>query len=174
MSVIRDGEVIETVETPLWPGGIATTDDELVAVLGVRGLAVELYDARTLESLGRADAGEGPTHVAAGPGGRLYVADTRGGSILTYETEAELVQASSTPLPGSPYGVALDPRRGELWITLTTENALVRFDVATGEPRETGRYPTVRQPNTVAVDSQSGRVYVAGREGGELQVVDPA
>lgn len=173
MSVIEGGEVVETVETPLWPGGVAATGSGLVAVLGVRGLAVELYDARTLESLGRADAGEGPTHVAAGPGGRLYVADTRGGAILTYETEPEPVQASGTPLPGSPYGVALDPRRGELWITLTAENALVRFDVATGEPRETGRYPTVRQPNTVAVDSQSGRVYVAGRERGELQVVDP-
>lgn len=175
MSVIRDGEVVETIRTPLSPGGIATTGGGLVAALGVRGLAVELYDARSLESLGRADAGEGPTHVVAGPGGRLYVADTRGDAILTYETRPEPEQVSSTPLPGgSPYGVALDPRREELWVTLTAENTLVRFDVGGGKPRETGRYPTIRQPNTVTVDPESGRLYVAGQEEGELQALDPA
>lgn len=173
MSVIEDGEVIETLPTPLWPGGIATTGGGLVAALGVRGLAVELYDARTLESLGRADAGEGPTHVAAGPEGGLYVADTRGGALLTYETEPELEQTGRASLPGSPYGIALDPERGELWITLTAENSLVRFDIEDGEPAEIERYPTVRQPNTVAVNPDTGRVYVTGREEGELQVLNP-
>jgi DNA-binding beta-propeller fold protein YncE len=39
--------------------------------------------------------------------------------------------------------------------------------------RELARYPTVRQPNTVAVDSASGRVYVTGGADGELQILDP-
>lgn len=174
MSVIDDGEVVETLQTPLWPGGIATTDDGLVAALGVRGLAVEVYDADTLESLGRADAGEGPTHVKAGQEGGLYVADTRGGALLTYETQPELEQTGTTPLPGSPYGIAMDPERDELWVTLTAENELVRFDVSGGEPEEMERYPTVRQPNTVTVNPDTGRVYVTGREEDELQILDPA
>jgi hypothetical protein len=29
----------------------------------------------------------------------------------------------------------------------------------------------VRQPNSVAVDERSGRVFVAGREGSELQIL---
>jgi DNA-binding beta-propeller fold protein YncE len=33
------------------------------------------------------------------------------------------------------------------------------------------RYPTVRQPNTVAVNPETGRVYVAGRDG-EIQIID--
>ena len=35
--------------------------------MGVRGLILEVFDADTLESLGEVDAGEGPTHVRAGP-----------------------------------------------------------------------------------------------------------
>jgi DNA-binding beta-propeller fold protein YncE len=35
------------------------------------------------------------------------------------------------------------------------------------------RLPTVGQPNTVAVDSATGRVFVAGRADGSLQIIDP-
>jgi hypothetical protein len=34
-------------------------------------------------------------------------------------------------------------------------------------------HPTVRQLNTVVVNPESGRVFVAGAEGEELQIVDP-
>ena len=40
-------------------------------------------------------------------------------------------------------------------------------------PRELARYPTVRQPNTVAVDPASGRVFVTGSRDGTLQILDP-
>ena len=66
----------------------------------------------------------------------------------------------------------MDPEREELWVTLTAQNGLARFDVSGAEPREEGRYPTVRQPNTVAVNPRSGRVYVAGKDG-ELRILDP-
>lgn len=174
LSVIEDGEVVETLQTPLWPGGVATTDGGLVAVLGVRGLTMEVYDAETLESLGEVEAGEGPTHVAAGPGERLYVADTRGGAVLVYETEPELDRVSSTPLPDdSPYGIALDPERGHLWISLAARNSVIQFALEDDGLREVERYPTVRQPNTVTVNPETGRLYITGREQGELQLLDP-
>ena len=66
----------------------------------------------------------------------------------------------------------MDAEREQLWVTLTAENALVRFDTSGAAPREEERYPTVRQPNTVAVNPETGRVYVAGRDG-ELQIIDP-
>ena len=37
---------------------------------------------------------------------------------------------------------------------------------------EVARFPTVRQPNTVAVDPSSGRVFVGSRETGQLQLID--
>ncbi len=140
----------------------------------IEGRALEVYDAQTLQSSGRVDAGEGPTHVVAGPDDRFYVADTRGGAILVYEARPEPGRVASAPLPrGSPYGIAMDPERGQLWVTLTAENRLVRFDISGGTPREMDRYPTVRQPNTAAVDPESGRVFVAGAAEGELQILDP-
>ena len=38
---------------------------------------------------------------------------------------------------------------------------------------EVARFPTVRQPNTVAVDPTTGRVFVGSRETGQLQLIDP-
>ncbi len=174
-SVIEDGEITDTFETPFQPGGVAVTDDGIVGIVGVRGLAIEFYDADTLESLGRMEAGEGPTHIVSGPGGRFYVTDTRGGALLVYDVsgpEPELVEGA--PLDGgSPYGIAIDRERDELWVTLVAENRVVRYDVEGGSPEEIEDYPTVRQPNTVAVNSESGRVFIAGAEGGELQILDP-
>ena len=40
-------------------------------------------------------------------------------------------------------------------------------------PAEVARFPTVRQPNTVAVDPDTGRVWIASRSTGELQTIDP-
>lgn len=174
-SVIEDGEITETFETPFQPGGVAVTDDGVVGIVGVRGLAVEFYDADTLDSLGRLEAGEGPTHIVAGSGGRFYVTDTRGDALLVYDvsgSEPEMVE--SAPLVGgSPYGIAMDRERDELWVTLVAENRVVRYDVGGGSPEETGSYPTVRQPNTVAVNPESGRVFVAGAANGDLQLLDP-
>jgi DNA-binding beta-propeller fold protein YncE len=49
---------------------------------------------------------------------------------------------------------------------------VVGFDVSEGQPREVARFPTVGQPNTVAVDPDSGRVFVVGRGTGELQTIE--
>lgn len=78
-----------------------------------------------------------------------------------------------TNLPGAPYGVALDARHARLWVTVTAFNRLVELRLGTHAPTRVRSYPTVRQPNTVAVDERTGRVFVAGRVGGELQLLDP-
>ena len=40
-------------------------------------------------------------------------------------------------------------------------------------PRQMARFATVRQPNTVATDPGTGRVYVTSRTDGTLQLIDP-
>lgn len=172
-SVVEGGRELETIETAFKPGGVAVTDDGLVGIIGVRGLTLEVFEADSLESLGRIDAGEGPTHVRAGPENRFYVTDTRGDAVLVYGARPEPERLDRVPLPGSPYGIAIDPRRDQLWVTLTAEQSVVRFALEGGTLREIDRYPTVRQPNTVAVDPASGRVFVTGKAAGQLQILDP-
>ncbi len=174
VSVIEGDEYLDTIEgTPLQPGGVAVTEEGFVGVVGVRGNALEVYDADTLKSLGRVEAGEGPTHVVAGSDNRFYVVDTRGEAVLIYQVGDQPEQIGSVPLSSAPYGIAIDPERGHLWVTLPAENQMVQLDLEGDTLRELARYPTVRQPNTVAVDPASGRVFVTGGADGELQILDP-
>ena len=82
-----------------------------------------------------------------------------------------LLMRQRYPVPGAPYGLAYDPKRDLLWVTLTATNEVVAFDVAGGEPEEKHRFPTVEQPNNVAVDPISGRVIVASATGKGIQVI---
>jgi DNA-binding beta-propeller fold protein YncE len=172
-SVIEDGRETEKIETPLQPGGVAATPDGLVGIVGVRGLTLEVFEADTLKSLGRMDAGEGPTHVVAGPENRFYVTDTRGDAVLVYGARPELEQLDRVSLPGSPYGIAIDSERDRLWVTLTATNRVVQYALESGAPREIASYPTVRRPKSVTVNPASGRVFIAGGADGELQMLDP-
>jgi hypothetical protein len=60
-----------------------------------------------------------------------------------------------------------------LWVTLTARNEVVGLDLGVDPPAFAARLPTVRQPNTVAVDSATGRLFVTGTDEGVLQIIDP-
>jgi hypothetical protein len=172
LSVI-DGERVRRVPIATQPGGLAPIDGgRAVSVVSVRERVVEVYDTETLQRLGSAPAGAGPTHVIAGSQGRFYVADTVGDGLLVFETKPELRLTRRVALLGSPYGVAVDRVRARLWATLTATNELVELSGG-ARPRVLRRFPAVRQPNTVAVDPATGRVFVTGKVDGVLQLFDP-
>ena len=172
LSVIEDDELVATLEAPEQPGGIAATAGQ-VAVVAVAERVLELYDAETLESLGSVPAGVGPTHVVA-DSGRAYVADTEGDELLVFDLGAEPRLIASAPAPGTPYGIAIDPVRDRLWLTLTATNEAAEYSIAGGEPKLIASHATIRQPNTVAVDPRTGDAIVAGRTAaGPLQRIEP-
>jgi len=172
VSVVRGGRVVHTFDDATQPGGLAPVGEQ-VGMVDVREGTLTLYDTERLERVGRLPAGDGPTHVVADRRGELIVTDTRGGALIRYAVAPTLREIGRTTLPGGPYGIAYDAVRDRLWITLTGRNELVGLDLGRGGPREAVRLPTVRQPNTVAVDSSTGRVFVGGTADGVLQLVDP-
>lgn len=168
VSVVEDGRLLAQLAAPIQPGGVAaTTDRRHVAVVGVKERAIEVYDSRTLQSRGKADVGIGPTHVA-GAGGRFFVVDTRGNALLEVRLDPVRIHRR-THLAGTPYGIALDRARRRYWVTLTAQNRVAEMT----DRRILRYFPTVRQPNSVAVDPDSGRVFVASRKDGTLQLLDP-
>jgi DNA-binding beta-propeller fold protein YncE len=145
----------------------ATADGKRVAVLDARERALELFDARTRRSLGRIHVGIGPTHVVA-RGDRLFVVDTRGDALIEV-LDHPLRIHRRTHVSGAPYGIAFDPLHKRFWVTLTESNRLAELT----DRRLLRTFPTVRQPNSVAVDHASGRVFVSSRRDGTLQLLDP-
>ena len=97
--------------------------------------------------------------------------DTDGDGLLVFRTRPRLELDRRVALAGAPYGIAIDRVRRRLWVTLTARNRLVELTM-NGRPRPLRELPAVRQPDAVAVDERTGRVFVTGRAG-SLQVVDP-
>jgi hypothetical protein len=172
LTVLSRGRLVRRLRTAIQPGGIAATGTGEIALVAVRERVVVLYDARSLDELARVPAGVGPTHVVSDGSDLLFVVDTQGDALLLLHTRPRLEIVRRVRLRGRPYGLAIDRRRRRLWVTLTARNRVAEL-TATRLPRGLGERPTVRQPNSVTVDETSGRVFVASRTDGTLQLFDP-
>jgi DNA-binding beta-propeller fold protein YncE len=116
-------------------------------------------------------AGEGATNLVADPLGRVLVTDTRGGQLLVFSVDP-LIERQAYPVPSSPYGLAGSKKLA--WVSQTAVNTVVGYDLATGIPVEKVRYPTVQQPNSLALDDATGTLYVLSGVGAGVQVIPNA
>jgi DNA-binding beta-propeller fold protein YncE len=172
VSVLRDAHLVKTLPTPHQPGGIAAVAGRWVALVAVSARVLQVYDARTLKPLGSVAAGVGPSHIVA-RGATAYVADTQGDQILVYAIGPKPRLLGKVAAPGTPYGLAVDPGRDRLWVTETATDRLAEYSLRGKLPRRVASFPTVRQPNSVAVDPRSGAAFVAGRDKGRLERIAP-
>jgi DNA-binding beta-propeller fold protein YncE len=171
LTEVRGERTGRSVPVDVQPGGVVAVGDQL-GVVSVRAYTFELFDPRTLRGGGSQSAGLGPTHVVADAEGNAYITDTRGDALIVFATRPRLKFLARVPLAGGPYGIALDEERDRLWVALSGRNELV--ELSTGaKPRRVRSLPTVRQPNSVAVDPRNGRVFVASAADDALQLVDP-
>lgn len=176
VSVVRRGALAATFAVAVQPGGLASAQGGRLAVVATRERVLELYSATTLRRVARVAAGVGPTHVgclAASSGGFCFVTDTRGDALLVFSLAPRLELVRRIYLPGGPYGIALDPQRRTLWVTLPELNQVAELSANGWRTALRQRLATVRQPNSVAVDPATGRVFVTGRQDGVLQIIDP-
>ncbi|WP_043725998.1 YncE family protein, partial [Nocardia asiatica] len=161
------GEVSRTVSGLVSADELAEAGGELT-VLDRRQTAVFEIDPGKERPGLALRAGDGATELIGDARGRFVVTDTAGGELLVY-TAGPLVLRQRFPVGSSPYALAYDQRSDTVWVTCTQRNEVVGFDLSTGIPKEVGRYATVRQPNSVAVEQGTGDLFVGSATGDGLQ-----
>lgn len=174
---VRGGAVLTSLPAgPVQPGGVAAVGD-YAAVADVQGNGVWVYDGSTRQQVAQGPVGAKLTHAVALSGDLAAFADTDGGAVFVERIDPQLTQVAKIDAPGKPYGLAYDARRRRLYVTLTASNLMRVIDVSdASKPRTLGDVPTVRQPNSVAVEPRSGTVLVTGSDpqsGSGLQIVTP-
>jgi DNA-binding beta-propeller fold protein YncE len=170
--LISGGHVTGIVAAPLQPGGLAAVDGEFV-VVGVRARVVAAYRPDG-SMITEATAGSGPTHVVAGADGYFYVADTLGGSLLVYHLSGPRLQRVGTVQLGRssrPYGLASDPGRGWVFVTLTGTDQLMGLRFQDGRVTERLSWTTGRQPNSVAWDPTDRTAVVGDTASDEIEFI---
>jgi DNA-binding beta-propeller fold protein YncE len=172
ISVLRQAHLVKTLPTPHQPGGIAAVAGRWVALVAVSARVLQVYDAHTLTALGQVPAGVGPSHIVA-RGTTAYVADTQGDQILVFAIGPKPRLLGKVAAPGTPYGLALDAGRDRLWVTETATDQIAEYSLRGKLPRRVATYPTLRQPNSAAVDPRTGAVFVAGRDSGRIERISP-
>ncbi|ULE34154.1 hypothetical protein [Mycobacterium sp. IDR2000157661] len=170
---VRDGAIVGSLPAgPPQPGGVAAVGD-YAAVADVQGNGVWVYDGRGRRQVAQAPVGTKLTHAVALSGDLAAFADTDGDAVLIERIDPQVTEISRIDSPGKPYGLAFDPQRRLLFVTLTASNQLQVVDLADpAQPRALGLLPTVQQPNSVAVVPGSGNVLVTGSTArGSLQII---
>ncbi|MDV6262704.1 hypothetical protein [Rhodococcoides yunnanense] len=177
---LRDGAVLsELPPGPVQPGGVAALGP-YAAVADVQGNGVWVYEGASRREVAQAPIGVKLTHAVTVNQTTAGFADTDGGTVLlaSVDTAGGIRQVASIDAPGNPYGLAVDPDRRLLFVTLTASNLLRVVDVSDpAAPRILGDVPTVTQANSVAVDPRTGDVLVTGSDPGaasSIQIIPRA
>ncbi|MBY6705339.1 hypothetical protein HQ308_00815 [Rhodococcus sp. BP-241] len=164
-----DGAVESTIPGQASVDGLVRTGDDL-ASLDTRQTSVTSVNVGA-ERLGAAlRAGDGATRMTGCADGAVVVADTTDDELLVFTGDPDLIMRQRYPVAGSPFAVACEDD-GTVWVTVTALNEVVGFDITSGIPVESARFPTVRQPDSLAVDSQSGELFVGSNSGAGVQVI---
>ena len=174
VSFVRGDSLLATRRGPVQPGGLAVEAGR-AGVVDVRGNAVYVYDVASARQIARLAFGAGLTHAVAIGGGRIAVADTRGNAVFVVALDGTPRVLGKVAFPlGSPYGMAADVSHDRLYVAASGANQLVTYTIGSEATLTAVGAPlaTVQQPNSVAVDPETGSIFVASatRAGG-VQVI---
>lgn len=164
-------KVTHSITGDVTPDQVLVVDGKVVLVDRIRSAVFDVDPAGDSVGAGLR-AGDGATNATTDGYGRVLVTDTRTGELLAF-TAGPVLLRQRVPAPGVPYGIAVDTRRNIAWVTSTQLNEVIGYQLAAGQPVRKYQLPTVRQPDSVAVDPASGRVFVASADGGGVQVMQP-
>lgn len=117
-------------------------------------------------------AGTGAARLDTDEYGRILVTDAAGSELLVYSSE-DLLLRQRFPVGTQPWALTYDDKSDIVWVSTPGDNEVVGYTLDTGIPVEAGRFSTVRQPDSIAVDSETGDLYVGSAVGDGLQKVAP-
>nr|WP_296767186.1 hypothetical protein [Rhodococcus sp. (in: high G+C Gram-positive bacteria)] len=113
-------------------------------------------------------AGTGAARVATDDYGRILVTDAAGGQLLVYSSD-DLLLRQRFPVGAQPWAVTYDDKSNVVWVSTPADNEVVGYTLDTGIPVESGRFTTVKQPDSIVVDSDTGDLFVGSATGDGLQ-----
>jgi hypothetical protein len=158
--IAPDGRSVKTGREPI---DVETLDrGKKVAVLTGRERTLEIYDASTLERLGKTGAGIGPAGLATDGVELLWVTDVKGDALLVFHLRPRFELIRRVHQIGGPYAIAFDRERRGLWITVARTNQLVQY-AAGSRPVLRETFPSIRNADEVVV-ADDGLVTVRSRD----------
>jgi YVTN family beta-propeller protein len=155
---------------------------------------VSVFAADSGTKLAEIEVGSAPRTLAAGPNGRIWVANGLSHDLSVIDsTSFAVLQTVALPHGSEPYGIAISPVAGEVFVVLAATGQLLKLDASNGATL--GTVNVGPKPRHLAVNADGSSVYVSrfitGRQpgeetaqvltqlngvdtGGELRVVNPA
>ncbi|ADG78743.1 Streptogramin lyase OS=Tsukamurella paurometabola (strain ATCC 8368 / DSM / CCUG 35730 / CIP 100753 / JCM 10117 / KCTC 9821 / NBRC 16120 / NCIMB 702349/ NCTC 13040) OX=521096 GN=Tpau_2132 PE=4 SV=1 [Tsukamurella paurometabola] len=114
--------------------------------------------------------GRGITNAVIDPFGRMLAVDTGENQVFSYTIDPFMLRFQY-PVPSAPWAVTYDEAAKLMWVTQTATNEVAGYALGSGMPDPKLRFPTVRQPNAVAVDATTGTLYVQSATGAGIQAI---
>ncbi|GAA4034113.1 hypothetical protein GCM10022247_68990 [Allokutzneria multivorans] len=152
--------------------GLAASDD--IYFSSARADAVSVISGGTNEIIGTPIKLGNTTSQLALRGKLLYAVnrDAIGGkpTVSVVDTESRTVLAT-VPVGLGPNGVAVDQKRGTVFVTSGLGNSVTVIDA---QHKVVATVPVGLEPDGVAVDSDSGNAYVANASGNSVSVIGAA
>ncbi len=164
------------------PYGVAVSPAGRVYVSDTGSRRVFVFDAerKALTFLGESGAGKlsKPTGLAVDPSGRIFVADATLNRVFGYAPDGSLAVALGHEGEfESPSGVAIDGKRGLVYVSDSKKHQVHCYSTADGSPvrtigRRGGETGEFNFPTNISVDEQ-GQLYVADTLNFRIQIFDP-
>ncbi|MCW3027690.1 MAG: vgb [Solirubrobacterales bacterium] len=120
--------------------------------------------------------GSVPQDIVAGPDGNLYITFQEGGflgKLNPVTGRFQMLALAGLQPVGRPNGLVADPDKVHLWVALTNDDELARYDVRTGVFDKTVRFSAISGPQR-ATFGPGGKLFVALQYAASLGIYDPA
>ncbi len=163
------------------PYGVAVAEDGRLYVTDTASRRVFVFDGerKALSFIGERGSGalSKPTGIAVDPKGRIFVADATLNRVFGYAPDGSLAMAVGREGEfENPAGLAIDGRRGLLYVADSTRHQIHCYSIADGSKvrtigRRGGEQGEFNFPTNLAVDRR-GRLYVADTLNFRIQIFE--